>query len=51
MGLGLQWNLWYGETHYDAYPHRLSLAVEGQHAFTSYLRENNVVFLIVRTQW
>ncbi len=51
MGLGLQWNLWFGETHYDAYPHRLSLALEGQHAFTSYLRENNVVFLIVRTQW
>lgn len=51
MGLGLQWNLWYGETHYDAYPHRFSLALEGQHAFTSYLRENNVVFLIARTQW
>ncbi|AHX16222.1 hypothetical protein CH75_07030 [Dyella jiangningensis] len=51
MGIGLQWNLWFGETRYDAYPHRLSLALEGQHAFTSYLRETNVVFLIVRTQW
>ncbi|HZY32161.1 MAG TPA: tetratricopeptide repeat protein [Rhodanobacter sp.] len=50
-GVGLQWNLWYGETRYDAYPHRFSLAVEGQHAFTSYLRENNAVFLIARTQW
>ncbi|HEY8327653.1 MAG TPA: tetratricopeptide repeat protein [Rhodanobacter sp.] len=50
-GIGLQWNLWYGETRYDAYPHRFSLAVEGQHAFTSYLRESNAVFLIVRTQW
>lgn len=50
-GIGLQWNLWYGETRYDAYPHRLIVAVEGQHAFTSYLRENNAVFLIVRTQW
>lgn len=50
-GIGLQWNLWYGETRYDAYPHRFIIAVEGQHAFTSYLRENNAVFLIVRTQW
>jgi bacteriophage N4 adsorption protein A len=50
-GLGVQWNLWYGESHYDAYPHRLSVAVEGQHAFTTYLRDKNAVFLIVRTQW
>ncbi|MBQ4854773.1 tetratricopeptide repeat protein [Rhodanobacter sp. B2A1Ga4] len=50
-GVGVQWNLWYGETRYDAYPHRFSIAVEGQHAFTSYLRENNAVFLIARTQW
>ncbi|GLQ99740.1 phage receptor [Dyella mobilis] len=50
-GLGVQWNLWYGQTHYDAYPHRLSLAVEGQHAFTTYLRDKNAMFLIVRTQW
>jgi adsorption protein A len=51
VGVGLQWNLWYGETHYDAYPHRISVALEGQHAFTSYLRERNAVFLIVRSQW
>jgi len=50
-GLGLQWNLWYGATRYDAYPHRFSVAVEGQHAFTSYLRERNAVFLILRAQW
>ncbi|HWX66525.1 MAG TPA: tetratricopeptide repeat protein [Rhodanobacter sp.] len=51
IGVGVQWNLWYGETSYDAYPHRFSVAVEGQHAFTSYLHENNAVFLIARTQW
>ena len=51
IGLGVQWNLWFGETHYDAYPHRFSVAVEGQHAFTSYLREKNAVFVIVRTAW
>ncbi|WP_266172027.1 NfrA family protein [Dyella subtropica] len=50
-GVGVQWNLWYGETRYDAYPHRFSVALEGQHAFTTYLRENNAIFLIARTQW
>lgn len=50
-GIGVQWNLWFGETRYDAYPHRFSLALEGQHAFTSYLHENNAVFLIAGTQW
>lgn len=50
-GIGLQWNVWYGQTRYDAYPHRFSVAVEGQHAFTSYLRERNAVFLIARAQW
>ncbi|HKT28458.1 NfrA family protein [Dyella sp.] len=50
-GLGVQWNVWYGQTHYDAYPHRFSVAVEGQHAFTTYLRDKNAVFLIMRTQW
>jgi len=51
VGLGVQWNLWYGETRYDAYPHRFSVAIEGQHALTSYLRERNAVFLIMRAQW
>lgn len=50
-GLGVQWNLWFGETHYDAYPHRFSVAVEGQHAFTTYLRDRNAAFLIMRMQW
>lgn len=50
-GIGLQWNLWFGETHYDAYPHRFSVALEGQHAFVSYLHEDNAAFLIFRTQW
>ena len=51
IGLGVQWNVWCGETHYDAYPHRFSVAIEGQHAFTTYLRDRNAAFLILRTQW
>ncbi|HUB91674.1 MAG TPA: tetratricopeptide repeat protein, partial [Dyella sp.] len=50
-GLGVQWNVWFGETHYDAYPHRFSVAIEQQHAFTTYLRDKNAFFVILRTQW
>ncbi|MGN6740488.1 NfrA family protein [Dyella sp.] len=50
-GLGVRWNLWYGESRYDAYAHRVRVGLEWQHAFTSYLRETNVVFLTVGGQW
>jgi adsorption protein A len=50
-GLGVRWNLWYGESRYDAYAHRVRIGLEWQHAFTSYLRETNVVFLTVGGQW
>jgi len=50
-GLGVRWNFWYGESRYDAYAHRVRIGLEWQHAFTSYLRESNVVFLTVGGQW
>ncbi|MFO6427425.1 phage receptor [Escherichia coli] len=28
---GVRWNIWTGETHYDAWPHKVSLGVEYQH--------------------
>lgn len=30
-GVGVRWNIWTGETHYDAWPHKVSLGVEYQH--------------------
>lgn len=29
-GIGIRWNHWFGETQYDAWPHKLSLGVEYQ---------------------
>lgn len=50
-GAGLRWNLWYGESRYDAYRHRFSIGVEVQHAFTSYLPGRNAVYLTVGKHW
>lgn len=34
-GVGLRWNHWFGETYYDAWPHKLSLGIEYQHRLKS----------------
>ena len=51
VGAGLRWNLWYGQSRYDAYRHRFSIGLEVQHAFTSYLHERNAVYLTVGKHW
>lgn len=33
VGAGLRWNIWLGETRYDAWPHKLSIGLEVQHVF------------------
>jgi adsorption protein A len=50
-GLGVRWNLWYGATAYDADPHKLSLGVEYQQAFETYLPDRNGVFVTLGTRW
>ncbi|WP_349919589.1 NfrA family protein [Aeromonas veronii] len=34
-GVGVRWNHWFGETRYDAWPHKLSLGIEYQHRLKS----------------
>lgn len=34
-GVGVRWNHWFGETRYDAWPHKLSLGLEYQHRLKS----------------
>lgn len=34
-GVGMRWNHWFGETRYDAWPHKLSLGIEYQHRLKS----------------
>ncbi|WP_283151173.1 NfrA family protein [Silvimonas soli] len=50
-GLGMRWNHWYGETRYDAYPSKISVGLEFQHAFETYLGDTNTVFLTFGGLW
>jgi bacteriophage N4 adsorption protein A len=50
-GLGLRWNIWTGATHYDAPPHKLSVGIEFQQAFTTYLSDRNGLFVTLGTRW
>jgi Tetratricopeptide repeat. len=32
-GIGVRWNIWSGQTHYDAWPHKVSIGLEYQRTF------------------
>ncbi|MBM3070623.1 tetratricopeptide repeat protein [Lelliottia sp. RWM.1] len=53
-GVGVRWNIWTGQTHYDAWPHKVSLGLEYQHTFKSInqnVGERNNAFLTVGVHW
>jgi adsorption protein A len=50
-GAGSRWNVWYGANRYDAPPHKLSIGLEFQQAFDTYLPDRNGVFLSVNSRW
>jgi bacteriophage N4 adsorption protein A len=50
-GAGLRWNIWQGANAYDAPPHKISVGLEVQHAFNTYLPDRNAVFLTLGTHW
>jgi adsorption protein A len=50
-GAGLRWNVWFGGSRYDAPPHKLSIGVEYQQAFVTYLTERRGLFLAINSRW
>jgi bacteriophage N4 adsorption protein A len=50
-GLGVRWNIWYAGTQYDADPHKLTLGLEFQQAFETYLPDRNGVFVTLGSRW
>lgn len=53
-GVGVRWNIWTGETHYDAWPHKVSLGIEYQHTFKAINQRNgerNNAFLTIGVHW
>ncbi|POT56567.1 phage receptor [Citrobacter amalonaticus] len=53
-GVGVRWNIWSGETHYDAWPHKVSLGVEYQRTFNTINQssgDRNNAFLTIGVHW
>jgi adsorption protein A len=53
-GVGVRWNTWSGETHYDAWPHKVSVGVEYQRTFRTVNQsagERNNLFLTLGVHW
>ena len=44
-GAGVRWNVWHGGSDHAASPHKLSLGVEFQQTFNTYLPDRNGLFL------
>lgn len=51
VGVGLRWHLWWGETLYDAWPHKAVLGLEYQHALSTALDERDSLVLILGVRW
>lgn len=54
QGVGVRVNHWYGETHYDAWPHKVSVGLEYQHVSGGHHRETsakNSLFLTIGARW
>jgi Tfp pilus assembly protein PilF len=47
VGVGARWNLWHGESRYDAFRHKWAAGIEFQHALDTYLPGRSGVFLSV----
>lgn len=53
-GVGVRWNVWTGQTQYNAWPHKISVGVEYQRTFHSINQdssERNNTFLTLGVHW
>lgn len=53
-GVGVRWNIWTGETRYDAWPHKVSLGLEYQRTLKTvnqHAGERNNAFITLGVHW
>lgn len=53
-GIGVRWNIWTGQSQYDAWPHKVSVGLEYQRTFKTINQEagqRNNAFLTVGVHW
>ncbi|MDO8695171.1 MAG: hypothetical protein Q7J51_13810 [Sheuella sp.] len=50
-GLGVRWNIWGNESHYNAYASKISVGLEFQYAISTYLSDKSTVLLTFGGRW
>jgi adsorption protein A len=51
LGVGVRWNIWQGQSKYNAYPSKILVGLEYQYAFKTYLTDKSAVFLSLGGRW
>ena len=51
LGVGARWNIWQGQSKYNAYPSKILVGIEYQYAFKTYLTDKSAVFLSLGGRW
>lgn len=50
-GMGVRWNIWGNESHYNAYASKISIGLEFQYAISTYLSDKTTVLLTLGGRW
>ena len=51
LGVGARWNIWQGQSKYNAYPSKILIGLEYQYAFKTYLTDKSAVFISLGGRW
>ena len=51
VGMGVRWNVWGNESHYNAYASKISVGVELQYALSTYLSDKTTALLTFGGRW
>ena len=51
VGVGARWNIWQGQSKYNAYPSKILVGLEYQYAFKTYLNDKSAVLLSLGGRW
>lgn len=51
LGVGARWNIWQGQSKYNAYPSKILVGLEYQYAFKTYLTDKSAIFLSLGGRW
>lgn len=51
LGVGARWNIWQGQSKYNAYPSKIMVGLEYQYAFKTYLNDKSAIFVTLGGRW